>query len=482
MRSLILAVLAGAIALAPMSSARAHGRPPFLGQIRFHPTDPDVIVVRATFGLVFTQDGGATWNWICAAVTETDPQREDPATWVAPDGAVLVGSFAGLSRSTVDRCEFDFVEGLRDVFVIDLHAARGAPDSIWAVVTSGRDPDEVYRSDDGGRSFGRVGEPIEEILLERVRVAPSDPTRVYLSGAAPLRTGHLDGGVDFDGGVVADGGAVNLPRRGFLLRSSDGGLTYEPIEMPLVDEERNVHLLAVDPTDPDRVLVRITRRVIDERAERVLLTEDAGDTWSEVLSVHQVSGGDFTEDGAGAYVTSRLRDGLWRSDDAGRTFVQAQPGLSLPCLGLRGDEVWTCVDELLDGYALGRSTDAGATLSERLRFEEIHTLPECPTCSEVAYVCAQWFPDLAYDLQLDGGGIDLPDGGSGAPRDAAAPVICRDGAVLDGSMDGAVDAGSGGGSGDCGCRAGPASSPSPWVLASVVGGLLLRKRRRTRRC
>lgn len=478
---LLFALLAVALVLTPMS-AHAHGRPPVVGQVRFHPTDPDFVLARATWGLVLTEDGGASWRWICAAVTGIDPTREDPATLVAPDGALLVAGFAGLSRSTPERCDFEFVEELRDVYVIDLHARLGDPSTIWAVVTDGAGPDRVHRSDDGGLSFSPLGPPIDNVLLERVRVAPSDAMRVYLSGAIPARSGAIDAGVEVDGGVVNDGGTVTLPRRAFFLRSLDGGSSYEPILMFLEGEERNVHLLAVDPTNADRVLVRMTRRSIDPLPERVLLTEDGGDTWTTAMSARWISGGEFTADGATAYVTSTNLDGLWRSDDAGRSFAQVQT-LSMPCLGVRDGEVWTCVDELRDGFAMGRSSDRGVTLEPVLRFDDIGELPDCPACSEVGYVCPGWFPDVVADLRLDAGGLDLPDGGTGRPRDAAPPITCLDATIsLDAGvgMDGDLaDAGPGGGGDGCGCRASGSGRSSP-ALAAILIALVVSLRRRRR--
>lgn len=451
--------------------ALAHGRPPFVGDIAFHPTNPDVIVARMTFGLLVSEDRGETWRWICAAATGADPTREDPPIAVMPDGSILVGTFGGLARSASDHCSFELPEALRDRFVIDVQPEAMSPGTVWAIATSGSDPDEVYRSVDQGQTFARVGAPVDDILLERVRVAPSDPTRVYLSGAVPVMPIVYDGG-------VPDGGPTTTERLGFFLRSSNGGETFEPIEMPLVDEERNVHLLAVDPTNPDRVLVRMTRRVIDDREERVLLTEDAGDTWTPVASGRQISGGAFSPDGTRAWVTSRILDGLFRSEDGGRSFTQLQR-LSLPCLEMSGDEVWICVDELVEGYAMARSTDDGETLEPTLHFMDIYQMVECSACTQVGHGCPEWFPDIAYDLRLDAG-TRVPDGGiSGAPRDAGPiPETCgMDGSVPP-TMDAGVDAGP-----DvepppegCNCRVGGGSSSPPmWLAALALVGLLRRR-------
>lgn len=459
------------VLLAPCT-AQAHGRPPFLGDLAFHPEDPDFVVARATFGLVLSEDGGMTWRWICAAATGADPTREDPPIAVTSDGSILVGTFEGLARSTPDHCAFERPEALADRFVIDVVTDPSAPSTVWAIATSGSEPDELYRSEDQGRTFTRVGAPIEEILLERVLVAPSDPTRVYLSGAIPVMAITHDGG-------APDGGPATTERMGFVLRSTNRGETFTPIEIPLVDEERNVHLLAVDPIDPDRLLVRMTRRTVDTRAERVLLSEDGGDTWTEVASGRQISGAVFSADGSRAWVTARVVDGLLRSEDGGRSFVEVQR-LSMPCLARRGDEIWACVDELADGFAVGRSTDGGDTLEDTLRFEQIYDMVECSECTAVGHGCPEWFVDIAYDLRLDAGiGAGVDGGISGAPRDAG-PV--PEGCGMDGSVSPPMDAGVDAGPseedppGDCGCRAARPDAPGGLWLAALAGLRFLRRR------
>jgi hypothetical protein len=331
------------------------------------------------------------------------------------------------------------------------------------VVTSGIEPDQLYRSTDQGRRFEPVGEPVEDILLERVRVAPSDPQRIYLSGANPS-------------GPSGD-------REAYLLRSDDAGATFARTRIPLEDGERNVHLLAVDPTDPDRALLRVTRRVTDDRDERLLLTEDGGETFTTAATARELSDAAFSEDGTRAWATSRTLDGLLRSDDAGRSFTPLAGG-NLTCVEAREGELWTCADELRDERSLARSRDGGDTFEEVLHFSDVRELPDCPRCSQVGYVCPQWFPDLAYDLRLDAG-ASLPDGGTtGLPRDAAPPAECTEGGVpLDGGA-AARDGGPGGDGAGCGCRAagtrGHGRGRAPLLGLLGLLGLLARSRLRLR--
>lgn len=455
---MIRAFVAIVVLLAPLS-AHAHGRPPVISAIRVVPGAPDRIVARGTWGFVTSDDGGQTWAWICAAAYGADATVEDPDYLTTSDGAVLVGTFAGLQRSRVDRCEWTPPdEALVGAWAIDLDHRPAEPDTIFAVRTEGSAPDTLLVSFDAGQSFSEVGPAIEDVLIERVRVAPSDPMRVYLSGAQPIS-------------------ADNPSRRAFFYRSDDGGQTRTVTEVPLVDEERNIHLLAVDPSDPDRVFLRMTRRPIDVRPERLLLSEDGGATFDSVLEVQTVSGVVFSEDGSTLWASARRGEnadegppiGLWRSDDGGRSWEMLS-GRDIPCVERRGDELWICLEELAHGYSIGRSTNGGESFEEVLRFDQIRELPLCDPCSRVGFVCPGWFPDLAFDLQLDGGPSGLPDGSvTGAPRDAAPPTTCGDGSVT-------LDAGMGSGGDGCGCAVRPRSA-TPGAALLLVALVWMRRRR-----
>ncbi|MFK7987258.1 MAG: WD40/YVTN/BNR-like repeat-containing protein [Sandaracinaceae bacterium] len=476
------AALALAIMLALPGAAFAHGRPPFVGNLQFHPSDPNVLVAQATWGFVLSEDGGESWQWLCAASAYVDPVREDPPFAIMPDGAMLVGSFAGLTRSTPERCMFTFPdEALRDVYIIDVLRDPTTPTTAWAVLTDGAGPDSLWRTTDSGETFAQVGENIEEILLERVRVAPSDSQRVYLSGAIPIS--------------MTDG-----MRQAFVLRSSNGGATFERTQIPLLDGERNLHVLAVDPRSPDRVFVRVLRRLTDDRAERLLLSEDGGVTFEAVseygsnedgpiAGLRVISDVTFSADGTQVFATSAKLDGLFRSDDAGATFQQVEGG-NLLCVEAREGELWLCGDELKDGWSLAQSEDAGETRETQLVFSQVGDLVACPACSEVGYICPEWFPDLAQDLGLDAGAGGVDGGVTGLPRTVEPPETC-DGAVarVDAgpppSDAGGMDAGSGvpdAGTVEmpmdgCTCHAAPSRRGSAGAIALLAVGLFLWRRR-----
>ena len=58
------AVLGAALLLAP-APAFANGRFPASNQIVFSPSDPCLIVLRTTYGILPSHDNGNSWQFIC---------------------------------------------------------------------------------------------------------------------------------------------------------------------------------------------------------------------------------------------------------------------------------------------------------------------------------------------------------------------------------------------------------------------------------
>ncbi len=386
--------------LAPTSPAAAHGRFPEAQQILDHPSAPDVFAVTTTFGLVVTGDGGTTWRWICRLATQAGP-NEDPVFAFAGDGALLGAVFDGLVRSP-DGCTWAKPEpALSDRVVYDLVRHPTRPETLFALTSDGGDqPNALFRSDDDGLHWVPTSEPVAPILFERVRIAPSDPRTIYLSGAFP-RT------------------AVS-PRRPFVYRSRDGGSNWDVLAFEFdSDDERNLRVLAVDPLRPDVLFMRVVKDP-GAQPERLVRSRDGGETWRTVLELAEISALSIAPDGT-VWVGGRNQivfgagdvdagtpmppaHGLWRSDDGGDTFDVVREDLSVGCLAWREGALWACGDNYQDGFALGRSMDGGQTFEALLRFEELSGPVQCDPTSDTAVQCAMTpgDADIYADLHVEG--------------------------------------------------------------------------------
>ena len=120
-RAALLAPLLAALALP--APALANGRYPASGQIAVAPGDPKTLLVRATYGLLLSQDSGKTWGWIREPAVGYSGV-EDPVMSFIQNGTLLAGIFEGLAEGTPDGCQWGFFPALTNKYVIDLSVTR----------------------------------------------------------------------------------------------------------------------------------------------------------------------------------------------------------------------------------------------------------------------------------------------------------------------------------------------------------------------
>jgi len=445
--------------LGAASEARANGRFPQSNQIVFHPRDARVISARTTFGLLVTRDAGATWTWVCEEALEFRP-TEDPPILRMGDGSTLVSLFAGLHRGTPDDCSFTEPDAtLGATVVIDNCLDPSNVDRAYALTSSGGRENQPWRSDDDGVTWTPVGAPFEApLLFETIEVAPSDPSRLYLTGAIPPTS--------------------TLPRQPFVFRSTDGGTTWAryPFALEATDTQRdkNIFVSAIDPSDPDRIYLRVS----GDPDDRLLVSDDGGQTFREALRQPLLRGFARSDDGLTVYAGSDVR-GLFRSDDRGETFAPVTGGIErVNCLAVRGDELWACGNDYIDGFTLGRSRDRGANFEPMLRFKFIAGVPECAADAPVSALCGPRYPALRAMFDPTGGADAGVPFDAGADADAGAV----DAGAPPGRDGGARDAGAATKkkSGGCAVSMSPPAREMRWV-AVVAAMLLLLVRARTRR-
>lgn len=356
--------------------------------------------------MALSEDNGASWQWLCAAAFAVDPRFEDPGAVWTRDGRLHVATYLGLRQASATLpCQVDAPEGkLGEGFVIDVSTGPGG-ERAYALLSDLNDDDILYASTSVPGQFEALHRNFD-LLLGRVRVAPSDPSHLYISA----------GQVRFAG----------QPYRTFLLASTDGGRTFERHEFTLEGSENLLLLTAVSPTNPKRVFGEVVGFDGQAALERIVRSDDGGLTWQTVLEAPDARSIAISEDGMTVFVGSTL-GGLWRSTNGGARFDLVNPSVHVRCLTWDRGQLYICTNTELDGYGLGVSSDRGETVSPRLRFSEITGMAPCASCSTAGFICPAWTGDVIYDLELDAAlpeGFD-PDGGTGAPRDLGPlPAPC----------------------------------------------------------
>jgi hypothetical protein len=448
------------------TAAFGHGGTPRVVQISFPPQlAGGYWAITDNQGLYAGDEAGV--RWLCedsvvsnAGFLQAVPVAEDDRTW-------LVATNFGLHRTEDGGCNFIPVGGPLDGHLpVGLWVDPDRPtDILTATQTPGR-PNDVYRSEDGGRTWTGAGLAVEGIVHDVLR-APTDPTRVWVTHAR---------------------GAA---------RSEDGGRTFEamplgPPELGAVPEE--FRLLTGHPRRADEIWATIERFP----DSTVVRSQDGGRTFSPMLTLGDTPGGlVFDASAQRALLISRF-DEFRRSEDGGETWIRVPE--SLPLLGCLVIEpatghLWGCSNVFFMGpFVLGRSEDFGETWTPVLsRFTDVRTQWRCAAEAQATRACEGLCPGQAAGATCDLADAGGPPGSTDAERFDVSALLPIDATLADATVD--PDAGpltavpdavvtpptatgaSGGGCAAAG-RRGAMPATIPGLLLAAALGLAVRRGRR----
>jgi len=334
------------------STAQANGRFPSAGHVEVDPADPAHIVLRATYGLVVTRDGGNRWNWVCEKEMSYGGVW-DPPIGIMTGGVILAGLPDGLSVSTPDACQFSRANELEGKLVADVAVDKKNP-SRAVVLTSvplGMTFDtRLYLTEDAGASFSQVGDAFPENLHGfTVDLSASDANVVYVSGV------------------------LNGPMpQGVVFRSGNGGVAYEMSIVPSSDDMHGPFIGAVDPQNADRVYVRL-----DGTPGRLYVSEDGSKTWQEIFTGEGTLLGFSVSPDGSTLVVGGEKDGVWRSPVPNWAFERTSL-VHARCLRWANEGIYACAEQVLDGYSVGFSITGGLKLKALTKISDFCVPVSCP--------------------------------------------------------------------------------------------------------
>lgn len=488
LRLVVLGIVASGL-LAP-AAASANGRFPRAQRLIEVQGDPDALVLSATYGILVTKDGGATWRHLCELGFAFSIDELDPLVEVVGDGAMVVQVSRSLNRAAFPFCDFEpMLGGGGSERVVDFALDREDPARLVALMLQrgegGAVENRLFVSHDSGVSFEAMGAALPSDAITfglTFDAAPSDGERLYVSGVA-------------------------AEERGVLVRSSDAGESFESALLPIPPAEYP-YIAAVHPTDPDVVYLRTDAWVADDdgvlRAQDALLySDDGGRTFSEIHRAGaKLFGVALSPDGSQLLIAygdpvepSRKVDasvlGIYRAQVGEHEFSKIYAG-SVSCLSWTRTGLYACTSQAERGFALGITADAGFDLEDAEPFTPLLDLAaiagplECPACSSGAVCAATWSETCTTFGNCESSSVSAPsdDACGGAPAgDAGAS-----GAAGDTSAGGAgpkTNEPRDGDDGGCGCQVARRASSGAvalWSLLALVasGWRLLRLRARMR--
>jgi hypothetical protein len=412
MRPAVVAALAVIAATAP-GPAAGHGSFPRTSTLTIAPGDGGDLYLGTTFGLLHSADDGWHWYWMCADSIGYGGTF-DPKYEIAADGTIYATTTFGLRVSRDGGCSFELASappaGGGEVVDLWVDAVDVASDgTLWLATAQVGVPNRVWKSSDRGVTVTAVDLSSETAWWKSLKVAPSDPRRIYVTGYQLAPT-----------------------HEPFVYRSGDGGETWTPLAVDgfSLGPQKLLLVEGVDPHDPDIVYVRAPR-VRERDGDIVYRSDDGGDTWTPVLETDgRLTAFAIRATGDVVAGTSVIDSNdptpgcTYRSTDRGATFTGCVAG---PQLGEgHSDAVGNCVAERSDGqmfacgdnwdpdfFAVARSPDARGW-AKVFRFHELAGPKACPPDTIQYTVCEleQW-PALR-ELLVVTGPVDagLPDGGA----------------------------------------------------------------------
>ncbi|MEO6130277.1 MAG: glycosyl hydrolase, partial [Saprospiraceae bacterium] len=282
---------------------------------------------------------------------------------------------------------------------------RGKPNLYYFGASGGG----VWRTKNGGQTWGNISDGFFGGSIGAIEVAPSDHNVIYVGGGEETVRGNVSSGNG-------------------MWRSTDAGETWQHIGL---EESKHIPRVRVDPNNPDIVYVAVLGDIFKDTKERgIYKSIDGGKSWQQKLFVNESAGGiDLIIDPNNSrilfattwkvhrnpYEMSSGGEGsaLWKSKDSGETWqnISTSPGLPKGIWGISGitvspvnsNRVWAIIENA-DGGVF-RSDDGGKNWTRvnserdlRQRAWYYSRIYADPASEDIVYVV-----NVSYHISKDGG-------------------------------------------------------------------------------
>ncbi len=375
--------LAIAVVLAATGLAHGNGRPAATSTINFRQGHEQDIAAGMTFGMVISHDNGVTWRWMCEKAILYGGLY-DPDYVYNPTGALFATTFDG-SLVMRDGCTFQPTQFAKKFFSTITQGPNGALYMAAADVADnmGNPGDaKVYKSTDNGMTFpvsataGMVND-----WYNSIEVAPSDPTRVYLSGY------RLTAGL-----------------RSFqIYKSTNAGATFTPVTSTTftTSENSSIDIVGIKDGAPDTLFVRVSMTT-GEPGDAIWRSDNAGGTWTKIFE--QLDEIAFVVRKNGDLVAGTRTKGTFVARGPTNATFEAVAGAPhINCLAENAaGELWACTKNYTmtgmpgDGAGIMKTTNL-TSWTKVLQFAEIVGPVECAAGTRQHDQCIYECPDTTYN-------------------------------------------------------------------------------------
>lgn len=361
------------------SPGHAHD-PPYVMDVFWEQNAEAQLLVWTNRGLIHRPSTGPS-TLLCTEALRV-PSGSAVQLLIAADGSWLFATQAGLLRTRDQGCTFSAVEPLAQTPVVAMVRDNAQAEHLVAI--AGVHTYARYDSFDGGLTFEKQFAVASDAPFHALHVARGNPQWLY--------------------GTLERSSTDNSGAPDHLAVSRDGGQTFNLLPLPLLAREQGFRVLDILTLAPTTLLLA-TLDSTTARQHRLLLTEDGGQGFRELLQVQNLASARFGTGGDQLFVTGE--QGLWHSRDGGSTFTQDPTALYMTYADLHGANLyggglwWGYTDER-NGLGQQPLADLDQQPADEpsvaLDFSTVTQQVSCPPSSPTGERCAAAFLDWQIEV------------------------------------------------------------------------------------
>jgi hypothetical protein len=400
----VLSALSALSALSP-SVGRASGPTEMLVAVYVDPENAARWIVRydntgSRTGFLYSEDSGANFSLVCTtafaasalrSLGSTDTAMMDSVrsslsrnrmALVTGGGRTLVGTTSGAFIDDGNGCGAQRVNEIGGAWIGGLATTFDDPRVSYLITngTSDAAGEGLWKRDVSG-----------SVTKLSARLVPAE-NEVW-TNAGLLATTKSGGGTRFYTASLRYATTGADPAfHALLLRSDDDGAHWDAFEVPDVPERASFEILAVDPTNEDRVVAMFEQNKeggdFESNKDTILVSNDGGETFTPYFEATRVTSAMFDADGT-----------LWVGDlglDNGATspagLYKSAPGLTTPPVNLIPDQGVNCIGRVpgSDNLLLCHRMDFGvfdpstSTYTQLMDVTSVETIRSCSVQDVVA--------------------------------------------------------------------------------------------------
>jgi hypothetical protein len=354
------------------------------------------------FGIAIRSDATSDFAYLCDALLEIPPS-DVPREMAFVEGALLVGSGAGLRSVTADGCPQSELDGtLASAPVVALAAHPRAPNVGYAVTQSTTNT-TLARSPDGGRTWEMRATWPEVGPVTALVLGDTDTNAVYLSQVTPGSRSAVR--VSTDGGVSFSSSASDTPRE----------------------------LLAVQSQSVPSASLRFwavarSATSVGNRGFELHRADAPEGPWTTALQVNFFGG--FAIEPGGAIWMGDEGGGVYQAVDGAASFTNVAPSTGVACLTYAQGTVWGCTSGTPKQPALVQWNGVARAFDGVVALGDITRLVECDAAVEVERKCSTAWAEWQRDVLMIAPPTPAPADAGAAPApeaDSSCSVAARTG-------------------------------------------------------